>query len=209
LVKKGISSVLQSIFVVNKQKYDSKDNLIAGLRQMDSIAIQFIMSKTEHLILKNASKLGLSAQNAQDALHDGIVLLIEKIQNNTYDSTISAPQTYLVGLCNKILSNQSRGKKSINFEPLDVVIGLEDHELTAFIDLKGKIKLLHQLLEELGPPGNELIRLKYLEGYTDEEQMTQKLTPYNTHDSLRSARSQSMKKLAILAEKWKEIYHES
>jgi hypothetical protein len=50
-------------------------------------------------------------------------------------------------------------------------------------------------LSGAGAPCEQVIRLKYIDGYSDEEAIREGLTGYSTVESLRQKRSDCMKKL--------------
>ena len=178
-----------------------------GLRNMETASIEYLMGKVGGTVRNMVRTSGQPLALVHDLLHDGLIVLIEKISDGNFDVTKSLPQTYLVGICRRLLANHLRLKKLPTVYPLEYGLEIQSDDLRDFLEHKDRLELLKLLLEQLGPPGNDLIRLKYLEGYSDEEQITQSMTNYTTMDSLRTSRSQYMKKLAIMAQDWKEKYY--
>lgn len=174
---------------------------------MDTAAIEYLMDKTEGTVRSMVRAAGQPPALVRDLLHDGMIVLIDKICDGAFDPTKSTPQTYLAGICRKLLANHLRLKQPPSAEPIENSSDIPVDDLRDFLDHKDRLELLEQLLDQLGPPGNRLIRLKYLEGYTDEEQIAQQMTPYSSLDSLRTSRSQYMKKLALLAKDWNKKHH--
>lgn len=150
---------------------------------------------------------GQDAELADDLLHDGLIILIKKINDDVFDASKSSPQTYLVHICYNLLNNHRRHKTPPIVMPIEDGNHFISDELRDLMDQKDRIEFIELLLGELGPPGSDLIRLKYLEGYSDEEQIKKKMTPYSSLDSLKTSRSQYLKKLAVMAKKWKEEYY--
>ncbi len=206
-VRKALSEALQAL--LPGSSFRSVEQLIEGLKHAKSDAISYVLSKAGGEVRSLVRKAGQPRELAADLLHDGLLILIEKIKDGTFDASKSSPQTYLKGICYKLLSNRLRLKQPPPVDSIDNSEDFTSDDLRNFLDQKHRIELIELLLKELGPPGNDLIRLKYLEGYSDEEQIKKDMTPYKTLDSLKASRHQYFKKLAVMAKKWKEEYHAS
>lgn len=166
---------------------------------MDTAAIEFVLEKARGTVRQLLRKAGLPDTLMQDLLHDGAVILIRKIQDNTYDVAESAPATYLVGICRLLIANAVRLKKQPPSQPLENNAEIGDESVARYFEHKEQKEVLEHLLARLGAPCNQLLRLTYLDGYRDEEILQLKLTTYTSADSLRSTRSQCFKKLKALA----------
>lgn len=185
-------------------QFSAEDELVAGLRRADTGAIEYLLSKTEGLVRNMVRRTGRPPALATDLLHDGLLRLIEKISDGTFNPALASPQTYLVGICRKLLANHLRGKKQPCPDPFTNELNIVGDDWHDVQDQKDRLELLDQLLDQLGPPGSDLIRLKYLEGYSDEEQIKHGMTPYTSFDSLKTSRSYYMKKLALIGQHWRE-----
>jgi RNA polymerase sigma factor (sigma-70 family) len=194
-------------FLLPNSRFAAPERLLEGLRSMDTAAIEYLMDKTERVVQKMVAAAGQPPSLASDLLHDGLIILIEKVCDGTFDAAKSSPQTYLAGICRKLLSNHSRHKQSLPTEPVENGYEVPSNELSDFLEHKDRVELIELLLDRLGPPGSDLIRLKYLEGYSDEEQISQKMTPFATLNSLKTSRSHYMKRLAAMARNWKKEHH--
>ncbi len=188
------------------KKFTTQEELIEGLRLEDSRAIQCILNQVEKACMKMIKQIGLSNDKFPDILHDGLLLFIKKIQNRIYDPSQSSPNSYLIGICKYLALNASRSKKEITTLDLEERYQLISEEASDYSGVFERYKLLERLLAEMGSPCNELIRIKYIDGYPDEEQIKLKLTKYSSHESLRVSRSQCMKKLSLMATKYKSTY---
>lgn len=170
-----------------------------SLSQSDPRAIGYVLEKSKYPIQQQLKKYGLDPLKYRDFQHDSLIILIDKIQGEQYDERLSSPITYMISICKYLIFNHLKKKKEINAEWLE-----QDHILTQsdedhYTSTKEMLEILDDILEHLGSPCNDLIRLKYLEGYSDEEIINLKLTHYASTDSLRNSRSQCMKKLLALA----------
>jgi DNA-directed RNA polymerase specialized sigma24 family protein len=80
---------------------------------------------------------------------------------------------------------------------------VEDPNVEVVNRLDEATETIRHLLGQMGEPCAQVIRLHHIEGYSDEEVVKQKMTGYTTTDSLKMKRSNCMKKLIQLAQKWK------
>ncbi len=209
LVRKVLSEAFQGLYPVSQHRFGSVERMVEGLKNEQTDAIDYILGKTKKTVGRMVRTAGQNPELTADLLHDGLLILIKKINDGVFDTSKSSPQTYLVSICYKLLSNHRRHKTPPPVKPIEDGDDFTSEELRDSMDQKHRIELIELLLKELGPPGNDLIRLKYLEGYTDEEQIKKKMTPYSSLDSLKTSRNQYLKKLAVMAKKWKEEFHAS
>lgn len=188
------------------KKYDSDDKLLSGLLHEETTAIQCLLIQVEKMVLRNLTKHGIPTTQLQEILHDGILILIHKIKSEQFNSNLSSPKTYLFAICKNLCMNASRQKNhssSISLDELENTIIAEESNSQLILE---KVSLLKKMLNELGSPCKELINLKYISEYSDEEQIKNKLTKYSSLESLRVSRSQCMKKLLALSTKYKSSY---
>lgn len=190
-----------------KARFSQPEALVAGLRRRDSAAIEYLLSKSEGLVRQMVRQYGQPVALADDLLHDGAIILIEKICDGVFDLAQATPQTYLVGICRKLLANQLRRKARHYTEPIENGLEIPDDQLNLLLDRNDTAEQVHKWLEILGPPCSDLIRLKYLDGYSDQEQLDQKMIPYKSLDSLKTTRYQCMRKLTQIALNWKTKQH--
>jgi RNA polymerase sigma factor (sigma-70 family) len=193
--KPGLFAVVADSF----RPYKNPEKLIAGLKSADFRAIAWVLEQTDYPVKQFLRLYGLDADMHRDFQHDGVIILIEKIKSNEYDANVSSPATYLVGICKYLILNRLRAKKELQYSALDTDFEWSDPDEILYASAKEMSELLDDLLEKLGAPCNELIRLKYLEGYKDEEVLKNKMTHYTSGESLRNTRSQCMKKLTDMA----------
>ena len=187
-------------------RFSDQYKLIVELAKEDSKAIQYILKKVEGSCLQFIKKMGLTSDCLEDVMHDGLILFIRKIQEGSYDASLSAPQTYLTGICKNLFLNITRAKRAVSTIELEEAFHTYSEDVQASFYLKENLKLVNKILGEIGSPCKELIQLKYLDGYQDEEQINLKLVNYSSVDSLRVSRSQCMKKLSAVSLKYKSDY---
>lgn len=198
-MRSTLTSLYRNIFASPKGEPRSDKALLEGLRFMESWAIEHLMAKTAASVRYLVQKAGLPDNLARDVLHDALVILIKKIRDDIYDPAESAPSTYLIAIAHKLVANRARKQHKLRYVSLDHADELPDPHAQAYMEGRDRREMLEQLLTELGDPCAQLIRLKYLDGYRDEEILEQGLTHYNTSMALRSKRSKCFQKLMELA----------
>lgn len=186
--------------------YGDQDKLIAELAKENTLAIQYMLNKVQLNCKQIIKRMGLSEDYIQDIIHDGLILFIRKIQDGSYDLAISAPQTFLTGICRNLALNVLKAKKNILTTELEDFNHPSVDTTQEALNANDAIRVVGRMLDEIGSPCKELITLKYLEGYTDEEQIAMKLTSFSSQESLRVSRSQCMKKIALLSSKYRSAY---
>jgi RNA polymerase sigma-70 factor (ECF subfamily) len=182
-----------------ENRYPTTQAWLEGLRTMDTHAIVLLMEKTAPTVRQVVRRLRLPESVAADILHDAVVILVKKIRDQAYDPSQSAPPTYLIGVAKKLAANQAR-KHHLRSEttPVENHEILDPHSLD-YTENRDRRELLEHLLGQLGEPCAQLIRLKYIDGYSDEEILSREMTHYKTPMALRSRRSQCFQKLMELA----------
>mgnify|MGYP000641265574 CR=1 FL=1 len=97
--------------------------------------------------------------------------------------------------------NKTRGRQYAGNADIDDQQYLQDNTVQEYFERKEHIELIDRLFQNIGPPCSDIIRLKYLDGYADEEVVAQQLSAYSTVESLRVKRSDCMKKLKDMVKK--------
>lgn len=188
------------------RSYQTDEKLFHGLAREENHAIRCLLLVVETPVSKIMNQLGLPDELLKEILHDGMLILLNKIKSDQFQAELSSPKTYLISICKNLCMNASRLKYHKITDSLDE----QQHEFPSLEDtdlaLGDKLKLLTRMLEELGSPCKELIHLKYISEFSDEEQINNKLTKYSSLESLRVSRSQCMKKLLALSTKYKSSY---
>lgn len=186
--------------------YQDDEKLLAGLEREETHAIQCLLLMAESIVWKTMKQLGLQKELLNEILHDGVLILLKRIKSQEFDAKRSSPKTYLISVCKNLSLNASRLKQHTVTDHLDEQL----HDLTKIdetdLGVGDRLKLLKNMLEELGAPCRELIELKYLCELTDDEQIDKSLTKFKNANSLRVRRSQCMKKLIALSNKYKLSY---
>lgn len=181
-----------------------KDNevLFEGLKALDQRAIVYLHESALPVVQKIAVGYQLHAYKTEEILNDAILIFLQKIETGAYQFEGYQPTTYCVEIAKRLALMATRGRKHTT-EDLEQFRELPDSDTEALLVRREKAEMVHYLLTQLGDPCEKVIRLHHIEGYSDEEVIQQKSTPYTTIDSLKMKRSSCMKKLTQLAQEWK------
>ena len=183
------------------RKYDSHERLFRGLLHLENDAILCVQLKAMNPVKKLVRSYHLPAEMADDILNQSTVIFLRKVGDGSYQFQQHAPTTYLIEIARRLIMAASRSQKST--EPLDKHADIPDIDISHEINRAEATELVSGLLDLLGDPCAQIIRLHHIEGYSDEEVIKQQMTRYTTVDSLKTKRSDCMKKLIQLAQKWK------
>lgn len=186
--------------------YNSHEGLFQGLLRLDNAAILCLQMKARKPVRKIVRQYGLPAEQAEDILNRSTLIFLRKIEEGSYQFQGHAPSTYLIEVARRLALSATRAQKK-ETAPLDDHDHLPDPEVEAGKNRQEATELVSHLLDRLGDPCAQVIRLHHIEGYSDEEAVQQKLTRYTTIDSLKMKRSDCMKKLIQLARQWKISNH--
>lgn len=194
-----LKAIYNKVFVAPVGAFDTSEHLLDGLRRMETGAVEQVMRKVEPSVRHLVRQSRLSENLTRDILHDALVILIKKIRDDVFDPQESAPTTYLIGIAKNLIANHLRQIRIVPTTSLEEVAEVSDDYTHAFLEGRERRELLESLLARLGDPCAQLIRLKYLDGFRDEEILSQKMTHYHTPMALRSKRSKCFQKLMELA----------
>jgi RNA polymerase sigma factor (sigma-70 family) len=182
------------------KKYPNHEALLAGLERLEQAAVQCVILKSKPSVEKILRQLGLPADLADDVRSESLVIFLSKIQKKEYQYHGNAPSTFFMEIARRVAQNLTRTNAGKRLDSLrDSDFDSLDNSVNEHFEKKERMEQIEQLLSRLGSPCSDLIRLRYLDGYTDEEVVAQKLAPYASVESLKVSRSQCMKKLRLMA----------
>lgn len=184
------------------KSFDTNEQLFNGLRRMDNSAILCVQTKALNSVRKFTSQYRLPAEQADDILNQSTLIFLRKIEDGSYQFQNHAPSTYLIEIARRVALMATRSQKNAP-ETLENHHHVADPALETDHKQSEATELVRQLLGHLGQPCEQVVRLHHIDGYSDEEVISQKLTKYSTTDSLKMKRSDCMKKLIQLAQQWK------
>lgn len=182
--------------------YDSHERLFRGLQRLENAAILCLQMKALKPVRKIVRQYGLPPDQADDILNRSTLIFLQKIEDGNYQFLGHAPSTYLIEIARRVTLSATRAQKKTT-APLDGHERLPDPEVESDKRRQEDTELVRHLLDRLGDPCAQVIRLHHIEGYSDEDVVQQNMTRYTTVDSLKMKRSDCMKKLIQLARKWK------
>jgi RNA polymerase sigma factor (sigma-70 family) len=183
------------------EKFKNNQIHFDGLKNRETAAIQFLELKTDRAARWILSQLNLPIIELQDIRQEALMIFLDKIAAEKYTFSGSAPSTFFVEIFRNVSLNKSRSKyhKKPALSIENSLFQLEDTDFANLQIQREDAQLIDQLLEKLGDPCEQIIRLRHLDGFEDEEVIEKKMTKYATADSLKVKRSNCMKKLREIA----------
>lgn len=194
-VEKAPGYRLMKINFWNHSPLDGPELLMKSLRQGDSKAILFIQNKATGFVVKTLAQFRLPAHLLHEVLNEASIIFIKKLREPDFSLHSAQPLTYFIEIVKKVVSNETRKRQVGQHDPIENQYSLSDDSVEAYHARKDHVELLNRLLSGAGAPCEQVIRLKYIDGYSDEEVVQEKRTAYSTVESLRQKRSDCMKKL--------------
>lgn len=184
------------------KQFDTNEDLFAGLQTLNSAAILCLQTKALPSVRKITAGYGLPEEKAEEILNSASLIFLQKIESGAYQFQGHAPMTFLIEIVKRQALMATRSQKKAT-EPIENHTEAADPDFEDLLRRKEAAETVGHLLNRLGQPCHDVIRLHHLDGYSDEEVVAQKLTRYSTTDSLKIKRSDCMKKLVQIAQQWK------
>lgn len=192
----------------NRNNFNDVAHLMESLRQGNSGAILFIQNKATGYVVKLLAQFRLPGHLLQEVLNEASIILLKKLREPDFSLHSAQPLTYFIEIIKKVVSNETRKKQVGQHDLLENQHDLSDTSIDEYQRRKDQIELLNNLLSGAGAPCEQVIRLKYIDGFSDDEAVREKLTAYSTVESLRQKRSDCMQKLKdrVALQKEKKVY---
>lgn len=169
-----------------------------ALGRAEPPAIRLLSQKVKYDLKEATSQVKITPEDAEELLNDAIVVTITNIRNGKFQFADVSPAAYAKGVLRKLIANHLRTGKPRK-EELDDSISQSDFDPLAYLESKERQAIVGELLKRMGENCRNLLILKFFNHLKDEEIIAQGLAPYTSVGSLKSKRSQCLKKLAELA----------
>lgn len=178
---------------------DFKDSqqFYEALKKLSAEAILHLSNRLEKSVKSLNGVYLLTKEDIEEVRNDAILITLKKITEGLYQYQSYSPLSYTMVVFKNLLNNRLRKKRQATIELTNVEN--VDFSPEEYYIRKEKETELGAMLTSLGDNCEKVIRLKYYDQYKDEEIINNKLSAYSTVDSLKSKRSQCLKKLAELA----------
>ena len=167
------------------------------LAQLDEAAIRRLGNQLFPIIKSLPGVHLFSAEDIEELRNDALLITLQKITTGQFKFQEHSPLGYAAGVARKLMANKGRKKKlaTIPIEKDNIPTDLDPEQ---YYLAKEYQQTIGRLLDRLGGRCAQLIRLKYYDNLRDQEILDRKLTAYTSLDSLKSKRSQCLKKLLRL-----------
>lgn len=170
--------------------------LLEDLTSESPGAIRFLSHRIAPMVLRIAGQFGLVHEDAEELHTDALVIFMQKVRDGKYSYEGNDPATYVIEIAKRRAFDYLRRRTRANHMP--ETIANEEPVDPGFAGSEA-VRQLVELMERLDEPCRRLIRIKYLEGWSDKEAIAERLTPYSTVNALKAHRSMCMKKLSMIA----------
>lgn len=184
------------------KRFGSHELLFEGLRKLDNAAILCLQVRASASVKKIVAGYGLADEKAEEILNSATLVFLHKIGSGAYQFQGHSPLNYFLEIAKRQALMATRSLKKAT-APLENLPETADPDHVGLLRRNEAAETVKHLLDQLGQPCADVIRLHHIEGFSDEEVVTQRLTKYSTIDSLKMKRSDCMKKLIQLATRWK------
>ncbi len=164
------------------------------LKNRDNPAIQFLLFKTKQHLSSKARYCNARPEDIEELASDAVMTALQKIWNGSYTYQGNTPLTFTLIIADNLLRNFLRKKPFYHYS-LDGVDLPQAAEAPAYFTQKELEQKVENILAQLSPTGQRIIKLKYFDGLRDEEIVERQLTAYRSVDSLKSKRCALMRKL--------------
>ncbi len=188
-------------FRTGKSIFADEDFFLNEVRRGDSKAIIFLQNNASGFTRTLLEQKKLPEHLKSEVLNDASIIVLKKIREPGFTLLSAKLSTYFIEIVKNVVLNKTRGRQFAGNDSLDDQHHLSDQSVEEYYARKENIELINRLLNDIALPCSAIIRLKYLDGYADEEVVQQQLVPYSTVESLRVKRSDCMKKLKDMAKK--------
>lgn len=192
-----------NFFKAGKNVFADEEFFLQAIHSGDSRAIVYLQDKATGFTKSLLQQKQLPQHLLGEVLNEGSIIFIKKIRTPGFALHSAKVSTYFLEIIKNVVSNKTRGRQYAAQETLENVVELSDHSVLEYYSRKENMELVAKLLNQIGLPCSNIITLKYLDGYSDEEVVQGKLSPYTSVESLRVKRSDCMKKIKEQALHWK------
>lgn len=188
-------------FKAGKGIFADEDLFLNAIQKGDTKAILYLQDKATGFTHQFMEQKRLPRHLFSEVLNDASIILLKKVREPGFALQSAKVSTYFVEIVKKVALNKTRNRQFSGSDSIETQQHLSDTSVEEYYARKEHIELINNLLKDISMPCSDIIRLKYLDGYSDEEVIKQQLSLYSSVESLRVKRSDCMKKLRDLARK--------
>lgn len=152
-------------YYINNMELSSENDLLQRIRTGNSDSIKFLYKKMYPVIANYIRLNGGSEDEARDVFQDAVVVLYQKLQDESFSLTCKI-QTFLYSVSRNLWLNEIRSKSW--FSPENEITD-DKAEVTELenddedLQIRNNISQLNASLNRLGEPCASLIRMFYIE----------------------------------------------
>lgn len=182
----------------SKKFQKDKKAFFEALAKLDQEAVLYLGEKISYDVRQGAKEAMLSPEDTEELLNDAILITVSNIKKGKFKYMDFSPATYAKGVARKLIANQKR-KKKLPTSQIEHAHLTSDFNPDKYMADKERQQIVETLLGRLGENCRKLLVMKFYEQRDDHEIINQQMVPYSTIGSLKSKRSQCLKKMGKLA----------
>ncbi len=179
-------------------KETENHTLFESLKRAETGAIQQLAVQITPGTRRAALNARLSLLDAEELVNDALVITINNIRKGSFQFQNFTAAAYANGVVRKLIANRIRTKKPSS-KPLSGFENIADFSPEEYLQKKEKEQYIGKLFAKLGDTCRKVLHLKYFENLRDQEIISKAMTSFTSINSLKSKRSQCLKKLVTLA----------
>ena len=172
-------------FKLKKDNFSDEDFLLQSIQLGEAKAIIFLQDKATGFARKMLEQRQLPQHILGEVLNDATIVLVKKTRALGFSLETAKISTYFNEIIKYVILNKTRARQYTASHHIDDFQHLTDTDVQEYASRKEAIETIDQLLGAIGAPCADIIRLKYLDGFSDEEVIDKKLSTYMTVESLR------------------------
>lgn len=140
----------------------SDQEIIECLRARQSYVIRYLSNRYLPMIRLMVTQMGGSTEDAKDIFQDGLIIMLEKIDNDEFTLTISFKSFFYIvceNLWKKVLEKR---RAAVNYFNRRIDVS-SDHDFTETYDNQLYKNIFYEALDTLDPVGKEILKLYWQE----------------------------------------------
>ncbi|RPH31573.1 MAG: sigma-70 family RNA polymerase sigma factor [Bacteroidales bacterium] len=140
----------------------SDKEIVECLRNRQSYVVRYLSDRYLPMVRLMVTQMGGSSEDAKDIFQDGLVIMLEKIDNDQFVLTCKF-KTFLYSVCENLWKSiLEKRKAATNYFNRRIEVS-SDHDFTEIYDNQLYEKMFYEVFETLDPVCKEILNLYWQE----------------------------------------------
>lgn len=140
----------------------SDNEIIECLRTRQSYVVRYLSDRYQPMIRLMVTQMGGTTEDAKDIFQDGLIIMLEKIDNNEFVLTCKF-KTFLYSVCENLWKSVLDKRKAASNYFTRRVDTASDHDFTETYDNELYENMFYEVFETLDPVCREILKLYWQE----------------------------------------------